>query len=80
MQLETPLGTLRRMSSSWSVEQYVREDAESVFVPTGLLPRARAGDVVAITSSEPDVTRHGHITDTVADGERGTFVVVRLDD
>lgn len=62
----------------WSIDQDVREDAESVFVPAERLPRAAVGDVVQF-NSEHVGTRSGQVTDLVDDDERGTFFTVRLD-
>jgi len=65
--------------STWSIEQDVREDAESIFVPTEQLPDADTGDIVEISSSTPVARRRGRLVDRVDDAERGTFVVVRLE-
>ena len=65
--------------STWSIEQDVRADAESIFVPTEQLPDADTGDIVEISSSVPLARRRGQMIDRVDDDERGAFVVVRLD-
>ena len=39
--------------STWSIEQDVRADAESIFVPIEQLPDADTGDIVEISSSVP---------------------------
>ena len=62
----------------WSVDQDVREDADSVFVPAEQLPHGAIGDVVRFTSGHAG-TRSGRITALVTDGERGTFFTVGLD-
>ena len=63
----------------WSIEQHVREDAESVFVPAELLPDAQRGDTVELRSTHPAVIRRGEVVDRIADPERGSFVTVKLD-
>ena len=66
------------MAREGSVDQDVREDAESVFVPAEHLPAARVGDVVRF-SSEHAGRRSGHVTEVLSDHERGTFFTVELD-
>ena len=61
----------------WVVEQDVREDAESVFVPAELLPGAAVGDDVEFRSHHAG-TRCGRIAAVVNDGERGNFVRVAI--
>jgi hypothetical protein len=67
--------------TTWSIEYQVREDAESMFVPTDLLPHAHPGDFVEITSAQPPVTRRGRLVGPAdADAEtRGEFVTVTFD-
>jgi hypothetical protein len=62
----------------FSIDQDVREDADSVFVPAEHLPRAAIGDVVRFTSQHAGA-RCGRVTALVEDGERGTFFTVGLD-
>ena len=62
----------------WSIDQDVREDSDSVFVPAAQLPRAAIGDVVEFTSQHAG-TRCGRVTALIEDGERGTFFTVGLD-
>jgi hypothetical protein len=62
----------------WSIEQDVREDADSVFVPVAQLPLADIGDVVEVGTTHSG-TRPGHITALVEDDQRGDFYTVELD-
>jgi hypothetical protein len=68
-----------RRPRSWSIEHQVREDADSIFVPAELVPRAQPGDAIEIRSSQPTLTRHGHVVACVDDHERGRFVTVKLE-
>ncbi len=68
-----------RQPSTWSIEYHVREDAESMFIPTELLPHARPGDAVEISSAEPPVTRRGRVAGTAGGDQPGEFLTVTLD-
>ena len=59
---------------SWSIEYQVREDAESMFVPTELLPNAQAGDYVEITSVQPSVSRRGRVDGPAGADSTGDFL------
>jgi hypothetical protein len=74
------VGTLAGMAHPrrWSIEHDVREDADSIFIPTALLPDARPGDTVEIRTADT-VIRRGDVVDRIADHVRGDFVTVRLD-
>jgi hypothetical protein len=63
----------------WTVEFDVREDAPSVFVPVELLPEASIGDVVTISSSQPDTVRRGQVIERLDDDVRGRFFAVTLE-
>ena len=63
--------------SSWSLDQDVRADADSVFVPAEQLPGAAVGD--AVTFRTDHGARAGRVTALVEDVERGAFVAVELD-
>jgi hypothetical protein len=65
-------------SPEWVIGQDVREDADSVFVPSEQLPLAEVGDAVTFTS-ELAGARTGRITGRLTDGRRGTFLTVELD-
>ena len=65
--------------ASWSIEYPVREDADSIFVPTELLPRAQPGDVVEIESLDPPVSRRGRVAGPADADPGGEFVTVTLD-
>ena len=65
-------------SHEWVIDQDVREDADSVFVPSEQLPLAEVGDAVTFTS-ELAGARTGRITGRLTDGRRGTFLTVELD-
>ena len=67
------------MGARWSIEQDVREDADSIFVPAERLPAAETGDLVEVSSSVPRERRLGRVVERVHDDERGTFVVLRLE-
>lgn len=75
------LGTLTTMAqpNQWSIDQDVREDAESIFVPVDQLPSGQTGDIVDFRSG-PGGPRRGRVTARWHDGQRGTFLTVRLDD
>lgn len=64
----------------WSIEYRVREDAESMFVPTELLPDAREGDVVEISSAQPAVVRRGRVAGPADADADGDFVTVTFDE
>jgi hypothetical protein len=64
-------------SQEWFVDQDVREDADSVFVPSERLPLAEVGDAVRFTSELAD-PRTGRITARLKDGQRGDFLRVEL--
>jgi hypothetical protein len=66
-------------SRRWTVDFDVREDAPSVFVPAELLPGASVGDVVTISSSQPDTIRRGRIIERLDDDVRGRFFAVSLE-
>jgi hypothetical protein len=68
-----------RDPTTWSIEYSVREDAESIFVPTELLPDARPGDVVEVVSTQPAVTRRGRVAGHADADRRADFVTVTLD-
>jgi hypothetical protein len=63
----------------WTVDFDVREDAPSVFVPADLLPDASVGDLVTISSSEPDTIRRGRIIEHLDDDVRGRFFAVSVE-
>jgi hypothetical protein len=65
----------------WSIEQHVRADAESIFVPVAELAEGAVGDLVDIRSPEADGAQHlGRIVEQVNDPTRGEYFIVRLDD
>jgi hypothetical protein len=62
----------------WSIEQDVREDADSVFVPCDRLSGAGVGDLVEVGSAHAG-RRCGRITAIVEDRRRGSFYTIQLD-
>jgi hypothetical protein len=68
-----------RHPRTWFIEYQVREDAESMFVPTELLPEAQPGDIVEIASAQPPVTRRGRVADRADADWRDEFVSVTFD-
>ncbi|MET0143429.1 MAG: hypothetical protein ABW328_01385 [Ilumatobacteraceae bacterium] len=60
----------------WSIELDVREDATRMFVPVELVPDAKMGDIIEVTSAQPEVVRRGQIVEHLADDSRGDFVTV----
>jgi hypothetical protein len=65
--------------ATWSIELDVREDAERMFVPVGLLPDAVVGDTVDVTSGAPRAVRRGRVVDEIDDARRGSFVTVSFE-
>jgi hypothetical protein len=66
---------------SWIVEQHVRADAPSIFVPAEQLAGARSGDSVEVQApGDTATTRLGRISERVADNAGGQFFIVELDD
>jgi hypothetical protein len=68
-------------SRRWSVEQHVRADAESIFVPLDELAGATVGDTVDVDAPGGEgPARLGRITEQVSDANRGEFFIVRIVD
>jgi hypothetical protein len=64
---------------TWSIEYQVREDAESMFVPTDLLPSAEPGDIVEIRSTQPSVSRRGRVAGPPVADANGEFLTVTFE-
>ena len=63
----------------WSIDALVRADEDSMFVRGDKLAGAVLGDIVEVTSDDPQVTRRGRIVARQHDPTRGEFVVVEFD-
>ena len=57
----------------WPVDHDVREDEQSTWVPSVLLPEAAVGDVVVVHSVHLSEVRRGTVAEIVDDEARGCF-------
>ena len=59
--------------TSHAVDFDLREDEQSVWIPVELVPAARLGDEIAVSSTHFAETRTGVVAETVDDDRRGRF-------
>jgi hypothetical protein len=64
----------------WPVDHDVREDEQSTWVPSALLPKAIVGDVVVVRSAHLADARRGTVTEIVDDDARGRFHRLTFED
>jgi hypothetical protein len=57
----------------WQVDHDVREDEQSTWVPSALLPAAAVGDVVVVHSVHLPEVRRGTVAEIVDGEARGRF-------
>ena len=57
----------------WTVDHDIREDEQSTWVSSALLPEAVIGDVVAVRSAHLPAARRGTVAEIVDDDVRGRF-------
>jgi hypothetical protein len=64
----------------WPIDHDVREDEQSTWVPSALLPEAVVGDAVVVRSAHLAEARRGTVAEIVDDDTRGRFHRLTFDD